>query len=63
MTKQLWFENVIDKYDDDDNKMVNDLMSGTLRVNYLKKLKIQFELRKLKELEDNESESDSSDTE
>ena len=61
--KMYCIENVIDKYDDDDNKMVNDLMSGTLRVNYLKKLKIQFELRKLKELEDNESESDSSDTE
>ena len=43
--------------------MVDDLMSGTLRVNYLKKLQIQYDLRKVKEIEENESESDSSDVE
>ena len=34
--KMYCIENVIDKYDDDDNKMVNDLMSGTFMGKFLK---------------------------
>lgn len=59
--KQYVTENVITKFDNQENEMVNDFLSGKLRMNYLKQLKIQFDLRKTKEREIEETDSECSD--
>ena len=61
--KQYCIENVIQDYDPNDKKLVEDLFNGTLRRNYLKQLDKQFQLRKMKEREIEETDSECSDIE
>ena len=56
-------EHVIQEFDKDDKLLVEHLMSGKLRINYLKQLKIQYELRKTKETELAETDSECDDNE